>query len=169
MPAMEPIPPEALLDHCAPSMRRIAERLRTIVRGAYPDAIERVRPGWQLIGYDLPVGRRTVYVAWVWPEGEHVHLGFQQGWAMRDPDRRLTGRGITKRVRWLTFVPGEPIDAAICRGLLREAATVASMSRGERELRALDAEDDVRAADGARAPDADRGEDDEDDEDGPPR
>ena len=135
---MDAMPPEALLDHYPAPMRHIAERLREIVRDAYPDALERVRPGWQLIGYDLPVGRKTVYVAWVWPEGEHVHLGFQHGWAMRDPEGRLSGRGITKRVRWLTFVPGDEIDAERCTALLREAAAVATMTRGERELRSMD-------------------------------
>ena len=62
-----------------------------------PEALERVRSGWSLIGYDLPVGRRTVYVASVWPEYEHVHLGFQHGWAMRDPRGVLKGAGITPR------------------------------------------------------------------------
>jgi hypothetical protein len=142
MPTMDPIPPEALLERHPPPMRAIAERLRNVVREAFPDAIERVRSGWGLIGYDLPVGRRTAYFAWVWPEGEHVHLGFQQGWAMRDPHRVLQGRGITKQVRWLTFVPGDRIDAAQCAALLREAAAVATMTRGERLLRAMDAEDD---------------------------
>jgi hypothetical protein len=141
MPAMDPIPPEALLDRYPEPMRAIAERLRSIVLDTYPDVIERVRSGWQLIGYDLPMGRRSVYFAWVWPEGEHVHLGFQQGWAMRDPHGVLHGRGITKRVRWLTFVPGDPIDRARCRELLREAAIVATMTRGERELRAMDVDD----------------------------
>jgi hypothetical protein len=121
-------------------MRAVAERLRDVVRDTFPDTIERVRSGWGLIGYDLPVGKRTVYFAWIWPEPEHVHLGFQQGWAMHDPRGLLRGAGITKQVRWLTFAPGDAIDRPACAELLREAAAVASMSRGERVLRAMDAE-----------------------------
>ena len=139
MPTMDPIPPEALLERYPEPMRVIAERLRSIVLATMPEALERVRSGWSLIGYDLPVGRRSVYFAWVWPEYEHVHLGFQQGWAMRDPAGRLRGAGITKQVRWLTFEPGDAIDPDVCAELLREAAAVASMSRGERMLRAMDA------------------------------
>lgn len=141
MSASEPIPPEALLEGYPAPIREMADRLRDIVRRTFPDAIERTRPGWHLIGYDLPLGRRTAYFAYVAPEYEHVHLGFQHGWAMRDPDRRLQGAGITRQVRWLTFRPGDEIDPVGCAALLREAAVVASMSRGERILRAMDAEE----------------------------
>ena len=136
---MEPMPPEALLEDFAPHLRAIAQRLRQVVRGAVPDAVERVRPGWQLIGYDVPVGRRGVYFAWIWLQPEHVHLGFQQGWAMRDPRSLLNGRGVTKRVRWLTYTAVDEVDPAACTDLLEEAVHVASMSRGERELRSMDA------------------------------
>ena len=133
MSSVDPIQPDALLDDVAPPLRAIAQRLRRIVRAASPDAIERVRPRWRLIGYDLPVGKRTVYFAWVWPEHEHVHLGFQHGWAMRDAGNMLHGRGVTKRVRWLTFTSSDAID---------EAIRVATMSRGEREIRAMHGEAD---------------------------
>ena len=140
---MDPIPPEAFLEAFPPPMVAIAEELRAIVRRTFPEAIERVRPGWHLIGYDLPAdrpGRKPAYFAYVAPEVEHVHLGFEHGWAMRDPGALLQGAGITKQVRWLTFRAGDVIDAARCAELLREAARVATMSRGERTLRAMDAE-----------------------------
>lgn len=135
---MDPIPPEAFLDDYPPPMRAIANDLRRIVLAAFPEAIERVRPGWRLIGYDLPTDRRPVYFAYVAPEVEHVHLGFERGWAMRDPHGLLIGAGITKQVRWLTFRPGDRIDRARVEALVRESAAVATMSRGERELRAMD-------------------------------
>ena len=92
MPTMDSIPPELLLEDFPPPMQAIAQRLREIVRGTVPDAVERVRPGWRLIGYDLPIGRKLVYFAYVAPEIEHVHLGFEHGWAMRDPDRPAARR-----------------------------------------------------------------------------
>ena len=76
---------ELFLDGFPGPMRDIAERLREIVRRTEPDALERVRTGWRLIGYDLPAGRRTVFFAFVIPEPVHVHLGFQYGSTMRDP------------------------------------------------------------------------------------
>ena len=139
---MDVIPPEALLEDFPAPMQAIAQRLRDVVTQAIPEALERVRPGWRLIGYDLPIGKRLVYFAFVLPEDVHVHLGFGHGWAMRDPHRMLHGAGITKRVRWLTFVAGDEIDVERCIELLREAARVAAMTRGERELQSMDGEGD---------------------------
>ncbi len=137
---MDSIPPELLLEDFPPPMQAIAQRLREIVTGTAPDAVERVRPGWRLIGYDLPIGRKLVYFAYVAPEIEHVHLGFEHGWAMRDPDRLLLGEGITKQVRWLTFRAGDRIPKKRCSELILEGARVAAMTRGERILRSMDDE-----------------------------
>jgi len=139
----DPFPPEALLDSVPGPLRALAEGLRTIVREAEPLALERVRPGWGLIGYDLPVGRRTSFFAWVWPEvsAGHVHLGFPQGAVMDDPRGLLDGAGVTKRARWVTLKPGAggtlaTRERARFVELVHEAARVARMSRGERYARA---------------------------------
>ena len=87
------MPVEALLDGYQPPLLEIAERLRQIVMEAAPDAVERVRPGWKLIGYDLPIRRNGVFFAWIWPEGLHVHLGFPHGDLMDDPAGPSMGRG----------------------------------------------------------------------------
>ena len=123
------MPPEALLADYPPSHVELAQRLRSIVLDAVPDAIERVRPGWWLIGYDLRIGRRTAMFAWVWLEPEHVHLGFPRGVHMDDPDGAMRGAGVTKLARWLTYEPGDAIDAERASGLVREAARVAVIPR----------------------------------------
>lgn len=120
---------EALLEGYPPPLREIAQRLRSIVAGAAPDAIERVRPGWRLIGYDLPVRRHGVFFAWVWPEPEHVHLGFPNGVLMDDPDGVMKGAGVTKKARWLTFQAGDRIDEGLAARLVEEAARVAMIPR----------------------------------------
>ncbi len=137
---MDAIPPEALLGDFPPPMQAIANQLREIVRETIPEAVERVRPGWRLIGYDLPIGRKSVYFSYVAPENDHVHLGFEHGWAMHDPHGLLQGVGITKQVRWLTFLDGDPVPAELCRELILESARVAAMNRGERMLQAMDDE-----------------------------
>jgi hypothetical protein len=138
--SMDFVPPEALLEGYPAPMRDIAERLRTVVRRAAPDAIEAVRPGWRLIGYDAPAGRRTAYFAYVAPEPGHVHLGFEHGVLMDDPAGILLGRGVTRRVRWLTFLPGDPFDRPMLEGLVREAVRIALLTRSERLARTLDRE-----------------------------
>jgi len=119
-------------------MRRIGEDLRALVRGGMPDAIERVRTGWRVIGYDVPAGRRSAYFCWIMLEEAHVHLGFVYGALMEDPDRLLEGR--IRRARWVTFRPGEPLDAPRLSWLVHEAAHVARLTAGERLAAMLDRE-----------------------------
>jgi hypothetical protein len=130
--------PEELLAPCSPLRRETAESLRAVVRRAVPDAIEAVRPGWRLIGYNVPDGRRSPFFAWVWPELEHVHLGFEHGICMNDPDGALQGEGTTKRVRWVTLTGPHEVADALLERLVREAARVALMSRAERLAVLLD-------------------------------
>jgi hypothetical protein len=135
---IDTIPPEVLLADFPPGHVAIAERLRAIVGDAAPAAIERVRPGWRLIGYDLPRRRGTTFFAWIWPEPEHVHLGFPLGIVMRDPEERLRGAGITKQARWLTYDAVEDVDETVARGLVVEALRVAGMSHEERHAILVD-------------------------------
>jgi hypothetical protein len=125
----ESLPVEAFLDGYPEPLRSLAERLRSIVLEAVPDVTERVRVGWRLIGYDLPVGRRSVYFAWVFPEAEHVHLGFVNGMLIDDGSGVLTGAGITKRARWLTFARGDSIDTRVATELILAAEAIARIPR----------------------------------------
>jgi len=129
---MEQIPPEALLDGYPAAMRATADTLRALVREAVPDAWERVRVGWRLIGYDLPLRRYGVSFAYIAPDPGHVHLGFEWGGFMADPGGLLQGGEVTKQVRWLTFEEPDEIDLEATTELIREAARVAALTRGER-------------------------------------
>lgn len=136
---MDAIPPEALLAAYPDEIQAHAERLRAIVRRAVPDAVERVRGGWRLIGYEVPLGRRLRYFAYIAPEPIHIHLGFEYGAWMADPERRLEGAHLRlRKVRFLTFRPQDPIPDQACADLLRESVRVAALSRDERLALALD-------------------------------
>ena len=124
------MPVEVFLDGFSPAHRAIANELRSIVKRAVPEATERVRVGWRLIGFDLPVGRRSAFFAWVFPELEHVHLGFPAGVLIDNPNRVMSGAGITKRARWLTYSTGDRIDAALATRLVLVAEAVARLPRG---------------------------------------
>jgi hypothetical protein len=128
-PPIDSIPPELFLHGYAPPIMAVGQRLRWIVRRAVPDVLERVRPGWALIGYDLPAPRHGTFFAWVWPELEHVHLGFPRGKYMDDPRGALRGDGVTLKARWLTYQPGDVIDEPLCLSLVEEAARVALIPR----------------------------------------
>ena len=134
--------PEELLAPYPPHLRELAEALRSLVKRAVPTAIEAVRPGWRLLGYNLPIGKRTPFFAWVWPEFEHVHLGFEHGILLDDPDRVLRGAHLRlKRVRYLTMTDAADIDTERCRDFLRQTAQLAGLSRAERVGRLLDRDD----------------------------
>ena len=135
---MDRVPPEALLTAYPEPIGRIAHRLRAVVLRAVPNAIEAVRPGWSLIGYDVPADRRKVYFCYVAPEREHVHLGFEYGIFMADTEGVLLGAGVTRQVRWVTHREGDPIDEPLLESLVREAARVALMGRRGRLLSSVD-------------------------------
>lgn len=126
--AREPIPPELFLSAYPAGIRDLAERLRGVVHAAVPEALERVRTGWRLIGYDIPVGRRTRYFAFVAPEPEHVHLGFEYGVWMTDPDGLLQGAHLElRKVRFVTYEPGDAIPTDALVRYTREAAELARL------------------------------------------
>ena len=136
---IERLPVDAFLADFPDGIRESAEVLRAIVLRAVPHAVERVRIGWRLIGYDMPLGRGSRYFAWVAPETAHVHLGFQYGAWMPDPDRRLRGAHLKlRKVRYVTFTPGQAIPRAVLIELTREAARTAALSTAERMARVLD-------------------------------
>jgi hypothetical protein len=136
------VTPEELLAPHPPHLREVAEALRILVKQTVPDAIEGVRSGWRLIGYDVPVRRGTRFFAWVWPELEHIHIGFEHGVLMDDPDGILRGAELRlKRVRYLTLTDVDQIDHERTAGFLREAVRLVGLSRAERLGRLLDRED----------------------------
>ena len=139
----EPIPPELFLEGYPPGIRAAAERLRSVVRNAVPDAIERVRPGWRLIGYDVSVGRRSRYFAFVAPEVQHVHLGFEYGVWIADPDNLLRGAHLNlRKVRFVTYQPDDPIPELALIEYTRDAAALATLSGADRFARDLDRDGD---------------------------
>jgi len=123
------VPVDVFLDSYAPPLRAMAQELRELVLATTPEATERVRVGWRVVGFDLPVGRRSTFFAWVFPERVHVHLGFPHGDRLRPRPGVLDGEGITKRARWITYTPGESIDRSLVRALVLEAAALTGVPR----------------------------------------
>jgi hypothetical protein len=127
----EPVlPPEVLLGDYPPTMASLAQGLRETVLGAVPEAIERVRTGWRVIGYDVPIrGRRSAFFSWIMPQREHVHLGFPWGVMLLDRDGVLAGEGEAKRARWLTLAREGDLRNPKLAEFARAAADLASLGR----------------------------------------
>jgi hypothetical protein len=141
----EQIPPDALLVGLPDPMPELAHALRALVQRAEPEAIEAVRPGWRIIGYDIPLGRhRKAYFAWIMAERVHVHLGFPRGVSLRDPAGMLDGAGEAKLARWLTVRNADEIDVERFEALVREAAAVAMVPRSAGPVLIVDADGRLR-------------------------
>jgi hypothetical protein len=114
-PAKEITPEDILADH-TPEVRALVERLREIIRGTVPTAVEASYPGWHAIGYRHPgVG----YFCGIFPEMERVRLGFEFGVLLPDPHRVLEGTG--KQVRYMNIAGGGEVPIEAVQQLLLTA------------------------------------------------
>ncbi|HEX5823958.1 MAG TPA: hypothetical protein VFY18_05790, partial [Candidatus Limnocylindrales bacterium] len=85
--------------------------------------------------------------AWIGPEPKHVHIGFQQGVLMADPQHRLRGAHLRlKNVRYVTFTAADQIDDREIVDFIREAVRINSLSRAERQGLAAEAWEMVEPA-----------------------
>ena len=124
--AADRIPVEVFLERYPPAIRDTGLRLRELIQVAVPEAVEGVRSGWSWIGYGLPDRRSKRTFAWIGPEKKHIHLGFQNGVLLADPDRLLQGADERlKQFRYFTFAPEIDIDEEIIVDFLRRSADLA--------------------------------------------
>jgi hypothetical protein len=140
----EPQPVELLLDDYPEAIRRTGLALRSLIFRTVPGTIETIRPGWRWIAYSLPDRHRVRNFAWIGPERKHIHLGFEHGTLLSDPDRLLHGsEERLKRFRYFTFEPSIDVDEAILSDYLRRAADLAILSTAARRALALQRDSDV--------------------------
>jgi len=129
----EPQPVEFLLDGYPDAIRETGHALRDLILRTVPGTAETVRPGWRWIAYSLPDGRRVRNFAWIGPERHHIHLGFEHGTLLADPDRRLHGaEERLRKFRYFTFEPTIDVDEAILADYIRRAAALATLPPGAR-------------------------------------
>jgi len=132
------MPVEVFLERYPPAIRETGLRLRELIRVAVPSAVEGVRSGWSWIGYGLPDRRAKRTFAWIGPERNHIHLGFQNGVLLADPDRLLYGaEERLKQFRYFTFAPEIDLDEGIIVDFLRRSADLALLPTAAR--RAIEA------------------------------
>jgi hypothetical protein len=127
------IPVEVFLDGYPPAIRDTGLRIRELIRVAVPEAVEGVRSGWSWIGYGLPDRRAKRTFAWIGPEKKHIHLGFQNGVLLADPERLLHGaEERLKQFRYFTFAPEIDIEEEVIIDFLRRSADLAVLPSSAR-------------------------------------
>lgn len=92
-PSGEPPPTlESLLADFPPQVEALALLARRFIRATVPDALEKILPGWKAISYSRPR-----YFCGIFLFATEVHLIFEHGVLLADPDSLLQGNG--KQVR----------------------------------------------------------------------
>ncbi len=132
--AMSDDPPaEFLLDGYPPAISATGRALRALILTTIPGSVETVRTGWHWIAYSLPANGRVRNFAWIGPERKHIHLGFEHGTLLADPEHILQGaQERLKNFRYVTFEPAIDIDEAVLIDYLERAAELAVLPPGAR-------------------------------------
>ncbi|MCI0635283.1 MAG: DUF1801 domain-containing protein, partial [Actinobacteria bacterium] len=105
-----------LLRTVAPDRRKLVEAARRRILSVIPTAVEKLRPGWGLIGYNAPA-----YFAFIVPGPGDVRIGFEWGVSLPDPAALLEGDG--RQVRYVTIRSARDLRRAAVAELLRAAAS----------------------------------------------
>ncbi|HET6754792.1 MAG TPA: DUF1801 domain-containing protein [Jiangellaceae bacterium] len=95
--------PDGLRDLLAEHNGEVADltrRLRAAVLTGRPELTEKIYLGWYGVGLHHP---DKGYVAALFPRADEVHVGFEHGADLPDPDGLLQGDG--RQVRYLVFRP----------------------------------------------------------------
>jgi hypothetical protein len=115
MPRAESI--DDLLTACEPHVRRLAEGARKRILEVVPNATEKLRPGWGLIGYNAPA-----YFAFIVAAPGQVRIGFEWGVMLPDPKGVLEGDG--SQVRYFAIRTAAALRSPALAALLRAAAAI---------------------------------------------
>ena len=122
------LPAEFLLDTFPTAIRDTGRALRSVIFATVPGTVETVRPGWRWIAYSLPEKGRVRNFAWIGPERKHIHLGFEHGTLLADPEQLLQGaQEKLRKFRYVTFEPEIDIDEVVLIDYIRRAAELAVM------------------------------------------
>jgi hypothetical protein len=111
--------PEDILAGHVPSVQRLAERLRKVIRATVPEAVEKAYPHWHGIGYSHPA---LGYFCAIFPHDELIKLGFEYGVLLPDPQGLLEGIG--KQVRYVTIRSSRQIANPAIKHLLTAAVSL---------------------------------------------
>ncbi len=100
------------------SQRRITDALRNIIVRAVPGVREVVKTQRRIIAYHGPH-----YFCFLFPRGEQVHLGFEWGDRLSDPDKRLQGEGDFSPIRYISFSDIKEVVPSKLKSMIRESAS----------------------------------------------
>ncbi len=109
---------DELLAPYGPKVVTLANAARRRITTLVPHAVERLRPGWGLIGYQAPK-----YFAFIVPLKDGVRIGFEWGVRLDDPAGLLEGDG--SQVRFVTITNAGQLRHRPLAQLIKSAGKMA--------------------------------------------
>jgi hypothetical protein len=109
-----------------PPVRALVRRARDEILKIHPDAVEKVWPGWKVVGYGVGPTMADMVVG-VAPLAGRIGLYFARGTDLPDPDEILEGAG--KKGRNLPIADEARLASRPVRALLRSAFRLAREPR----------------------------------------
>lgn len=113
---------DELLAPFGPKVVTLANAARRRMTTLVPHAVERLRPGWGLIGYSAPK-----YFTFIVAVKGGVRIGFEWGVRLDDPAGLLEGDG--SQVRFVTITRASQLRARPLQELISAAAFRPGLSR----------------------------------------
>jgi hypothetical protein len=107
---------DTLLARYEPPIEALGREVIGVVREVRPDFAGKVAFGWHTVNFRHP---KAGFICAVYPARDHVSLIFQDGRLLDHPLLRDDGK--VKRVRWMSFRPGDEIPVDDIAILLAEA------------------------------------------------
>ena len=108
-----------LVDPLEPDLRSVARRLREMILGVHPGAVEVVRLGDNAATYGVGPKKMSEGYAYILPYRKWVNLGFYRGTDLPDPEGLLEGSGA--RMRHVKVATVETAQLSAVRDLVVEA------------------------------------------------
>ncbi len=114
--------PDALLEPLPADTRRLANRVRAVLRRAVPTFTERALPGWRAISFRDP---QAGHVCALFPFGPEVRLYIEHGARLEDPDNLM--QGTMKRGRYVAFRTVRDLRTRALTRLVQRAVVLQSL------------------------------------------
>ena len=97
---------DSLLSRYDPPIEALARQVLALIRDVRPDFTEKVAFGWATINFSY----RRKFISAIYLRRDHISPVFQDGRLLDSP--LLIDDGKVKKVRWITFRPGDalPVD-----------------------------------------------------------
>jgi hypothetical protein len=121
--------PEDILRDYSLEIQAIAEELRRLVKLQVPNAVEQGYPRWRGIGYRHP---SAGYFCGIFPQQDEVHLLFEWGILLPDPQGILQGEG--KQVRYVVIKSIATIDRSAVAALFVAALALPDSSAAKKQM-----------------------------------